>query len=261
ENTRLDMFHKLITVAMHGALHRADFSTPRGILHALDVGYGTGIWLLDMADLYPSARLYGIDTVPEVDFEQPDWGFAHGSFDYIHMSQLLGSVSDWERLCRTAFRYLAPGTGRLELVEVDWEPCCDDGTLSPSLQEPINLWWQCMLEATRATGKSIAYPRNIRAILEHIGFEVELEEKVRIESWDNKVAENDRIREITRWYFGIMGHSPPDSVGDALDSWSGLSMALFTQKLNWHPADVMRLQDSILNNNVMRSSIHLHHFL
>lgn len=105
---------------MHGSLHRADFSTPRGVLHALDVGYGTGIWLLDMADLYPSARLYGIDMVPEalrdvprpggnvicreVDFEHPDWGFAFGSFDYIHMSQLLGSVSDWERLCRTAFR-------------------------------------------------------------------------------------------------------------------------------------------------------------
>lgn len=118
-----------------------------------------------------------------------------------------------------------------------------------------------MLEASRAAGKSIAYPRNIRAILEHIGFEVELEEKVRIESWDNKVAENDRIREITRWYFGIMGHSPPDSAGDGLDSWSGLSMALFTRMLNWNPADVMRLQESILDNNVMRSSIHLHHFL
>ena len=43
---------------MEGALHKSPLKDPREIL---DVGTGTGIWAIDMADRYPNAKVTGID--------------------------------------------------------------------------------------------------------------------------------------------------------------------------------------------------------
>ena len=41
-----------------GKLHLAPIKNPHRIL---DIGTGTGIWAIDMADLYPSAEVIGTD--------------------------------------------------------------------------------------------------------------------------------------------------------------------------------------------------------
>lgn len=41
-----------------GKLHLAPIKNPHRIL---DIGTGTGIWAIDMADLYPSAEVVGTD--------------------------------------------------------------------------------------------------------------------------------------------------------------------------------------------------------
>lgn len=102
------------------SLHKAHISSPTGRPRVLDVGYGTGMWLMDMLNLYPDAALVGIDIAPiadglpepggdlryiaPVDFTQDNWGLSEGSFDFIRMSQLCGSVPDWKRLCTNALR-------------------------------------------------------------------------------------------------------------------------------------------------------------
>ncbi len=46
---RLDVFHKIFTVARKGAIHSAPFQDPERP-QTLDLGCGTGIWGIDMAE-------------------------------------------------------------------------------------------------------------------------------------------------------------------------------------------------------------------
>ena len=53
ELDRLDMFHHLLTLRCNDKLHLAPINAhPQRIL---DLGTGTGIWAVEMGDLYPSA--------------------------------------------------------------------------------------------------------------------------------------------------------------------------------------------------------------
>lgn len=101
----------------------------RGPTNVLDVGTGTGIWALDMADAYPSASVVGTDISPiqpswvppnctfYLDDAQLDWTFEPASFDFIHIRALYGSISDWPRLYAQARDALAPG-GWIENFEL-----------------------------------------------------------------------------------------------------------------------------------------------
>ena len=62
ENDRLDFQHAMLLRTLGGKLHLAPI--PRDIQNALDVGTGTGIWAIDFADEYPSARVVGTDLSP-----------------------------------------------------------------------------------------------------------------------------------------------------------------------------------------------------
>lgn len=93
----------------------------QSISQVLDVGTGTGIWAIDMADTYPETTVVGTDIsaiqpnwVPpncffEIEDAQLDWTFAPGRFDFIHIRALYGSISDWPALYEQAYRTLRPG--------------------------------------------------------------------------------------------------------------------------------------------------------
>jgi methylase of polypeptide subunit release factors len=57
----LDVHHAIFTLLLNGRLHMAPLVEPRRIL---DIGTGTGIWAIDMADQYPSADVIGTDLSP-----------------------------------------------------------------------------------------------------------------------------------------------------------------------------------------------------
>jgi len=96
--------------------------TPRFILqHILDVGTGTGIWAIDVADAFPCARVIGTDISPtqptwapanvefQIDDANLEWTFPENSFDFIHIRYLHGAISDWDAFYKQVYKTLKPG--------------------------------------------------------------------------------------------------------------------------------------------------------
>jgi 2-polyprenyl-3-methyl-5-hydroxy-6-metoxy-1,4-benzoquinol methylase len=55
---RLDYHHKVMSSLLEGKLHLAPLETPYRIV---DIGTGTGIWAIDMADMYLGTDVIGND--------------------------------------------------------------------------------------------------------------------------------------------------------------------------------------------------------
>jgi ubiquinone/menaquinone biosynthesis C-methylase UbiE len=63
---RLDLHHEMMRLLWNDKLHESPLDKPHRIL---DIGTGTGIWAIDMADQYPMAEVIGTDLSPI----QPQW--------------------------------------------------------------------------------------------------------------------------------------------------------------------------------------------
>jgi SAM-dependent methyltransferase len=139
EQDRLDMQFWAIHDAFGNKYFFAPISEhPQNII---DIGTGTGIWAIDMADLYPSARVTGTDlspiqpnwVPPNAMFELHDcteypWDFTK-KFDFIH-TQLLNAfaIRDWDAFYQECFNNLQPG-GWVESHEFDLMVRTDDNSL------------------------------------------------------------------------------------------------------------------------------------
>ncbi|KAK2011582.1 S-adenosyl-L-methionine-dependent methyltransferase [Colletotrichum eremochloae] len=139
EQDREDMKHALIVNVCEGALHRAPLDHPQKIL---DIGTGTGIWVIEMGDLYPEANITGIDLSPIqpefvppnvnflVDDAEAEWLYPDDSFDYIHLRHMAAFIRDWPKLLSQAYRVLKPG-GWIEFQDLCMRMASDDGTMAP----------------------------------------------------------------------------------------------------------------------------------
>jgi ubiquinone/menaquinone biosynthesis C-methylase UbiE len=61
ELDRMDFEHHIFKLLLDGRLHLNPLEHPQRIL---DLGTGTGIWAIEMADQYPSASIIGTDLSP-----------------------------------------------------------------------------------------------------------------------------------------------------------------------------------------------------
>ena len=115
----------MYTLTLGGELHLAPIKAPREIL---DVGTGTGIWAIQMADKFPEAQVTGTDLSPiqpdlvpcncvfEIDDVSLDWTWDENQLDFVHAREMMGSIKDWDLFCSEALRCIAPG-GYIEIME------------------------------------------------------------------------------------------------------------------------------------------------
>ncbi|GAW25906.1 putative methyltransferase domain-containing protein [Rosellinia necatrix] len=117
EQNREDMLHAMMLEGTNGRRFFAPISS--NPLKILDLGTGTGIWAIEMADMYPSADVLGTDLSPI----QPSWIPANCRFivddvedtwengsdwDFIHLRNMLPILRDPLALLRNAFENLRP---------------------------------------------------------------------------------------------------------------------------------------------------------
>ncbi|KAK2041695.1 S-adenosyl-L-methionine-dependent methyltransferase, partial [Colletotrichum somersetense] len=70
---REDMKHAMVVHLCSGKLYNAPLKNPQRVI---DVGTGTDIWAIDMADEYPDADVVGIDLSPiQPEFVPPNVHF------------------------------------------------------------------------------------------------------------------------------------------------------------------------------------------
>ncbi|KAI5782025.1 S-adenosyl-L-methionine-dependent methyltransferase [Peziza echinospora] len=161
EQSRLDLHHEIFLLMLDGELHLAPVTDPKWIL---DLGTGTGIWAIDMADKFPEANVIGTDLCPiqpgwvppncrfEVDDMEASDGLLYPDdhFDFIHIRNLCQSIGDWDSLMNEVWRKTKPG-GWVELAELGAVTFCDDAPLA--VDNPVNVFLKTLSSTLEQVGR------------------------------------------------------------------------------------------------------------
>ncbi|KAA8909089.1 TAM domain methyltransferase [Sphaerosporella brunnea] len=178
EQERMDIAHEMFFSLFDGQLHKAPLAdNPQNIL---DVGTGTGIWAVDMADKHPGAMVLGIDLSPiqptwipdncrfEIDDAEREWAYSLNTFDLIHIRNLDQGIRNWPKVLAEASRCLKPGS-YLELSETSVIFQCDDGTMTKDT--PAYRWSALMEEAMAKAGRPAIRQGQLEQRLKDAGYE------------------------------------------------------------------------------------------
>ncbi|KAK8074765.1 methyltransferase LaeA [Apiospora hydei] len=271
EQDRQDIQHKFFTVTREDEDQKPG-REPRSVkgLHArrllcngppkiLDLGCGTGIWCIDMADLYPGASILGWDLSMRMqpanmalgmqfqprDITDPTWDLDPNSMDLIHMRLLGGCVADWRTVYQNVFksvkilladwkialtadlRHLKPGTGLFEHIEIDYRPFSPDNSLPEN--SSIEYWMREVYGAYEQYGKPLFPKDDLPALLQQLGF-VEITHQVQ-EIPYHPWPQDERLKNIARWFnLGMQSAIPAMSIAP-LTRYAGMTLDQ-VEKLN-----------------------------
>ncbi|KAM4062766.1 methyltransferase [Hirsutella rhossiliensis] len=233
EMDRMDLCHSMY----YALLDKKRFSAPinPNPQRILDLGCGTGIWAVDMADEYPSAEVVGVDIAPTQpdwvppncsfeldDIEQP-WTWKESQADFIFGRDLFLSVRDFPRLIDQCYRHLKSG-GWLEFQSVTGIVQCDDGTL------PKDSAYQAMSDnveqACKQFGTPVDDPLRWKQWLVEGGFEgvTEKVHKLPCSPW----ALDKRLKLVGMW-----------EQHHLLNNVDGMIMRLFHKGLGWTEQEIL----------------------
>ncbi|KAJ5109583.1 hypothetical protein N7532_002228 [Penicillium argentinense] len=233
EQDRMDVLHHVFRLTLNGELCQTELDNP---IRVLDIGTGTGIWAIEVADQFPAAEVIGVDLSPIQpgwvppnlrfvieDINQPDWSFAEGSFDFIHVRSLAGSIDDWPLFLRQCYDHLKPG-GRIEITECNPHLECDDD--SWPADSHLRTWESEFHRITAIQGRVWDLGPRIRSLLQDAAFEdIQVTgSRVPVGTW----PKDPKLKEIGRYFRAQLADG-------AIESYS---LALFTRFGNWTSAEV-----------------------
>ncbi|TDZ15644.1 Secondary metabolism regulator LAE1 [Colletotrichum orbiculare MAFF 240422] len=176
EQNREDMLHAMMLEVTDGRLHFAPIAdSPQKII---DLGTGTGIWAIEMGELFPGAEVTGLDLSPIqpvwvppnvrflVDDVEDTW-LNGRDFDFVHLRNMVPILKSPVDLLRNAYEHMKPGAW-VELQDVDGQVHCDDGTLPPDW--PLVRFTEALVEAFAKFGTNSHAAVFGRQYLEQAGF-------------------------------------------------------------------------------------------
>ncbi|KAF2841941.1 methyltransferas-like protein [Patellaria atrata CBS 101060] len=197
-----DLSHHLWLVTLDNKLFLAPVENPQRIL---DLGCGTGIWAMDVAEQYPNAQVKGIELSPiqptwtppnaifEIDDYNLDW-LDENKFDLIHARELLGSCPDWVELYKKALKALKPG-GWFDQAEPSLFFTSDHIDLPQ--EHCYTQWGRLMLDAGEKSGMTFNIGPYLKEWMEEAGF---VNVTMRRVAWPiGKWAKNKSLQEIGFW--------------------------------------------------------------
>ncbi|KAI5845219.1 S-adenosyl-L-methionine-dependent methyltransferase [Morchella snyderi] len=201
QNEQLDIFHHVYILVLDGALYLAPIDeNPERVL---DLGTGTGIWAIDIADKFPNTKVIGNDLSPI----QP---------------------TCWSCLYKEAYAALKPG-GWFESVETAIEFYIDDNEGRPTATidstTSISQWCRLGIEASEKAGRPFDITDKLKGWMEDALF-INVEEsifKVPIGSW----PKDPKMKNIGRY-----------NLLNLLEALEGFTLALFTRFLDWTADEV-----------------------
>jgi len=252
QNTGLDIAHHFITMLKGDRLFEAPIDRP--LSNIIDVGTGTGIWAIDMADTYPAAQVIGTDIsaiqpmwVPpncvfHIDDAQLEWTYPPASFDFVHTRALYGSVSDWGKLYAQAYKALRPG-GWLEDLEFNITLHSDTRSVRDDPDHIFKRWSEVFFEATDRLGKTlrIGMGSTMRNLIAAAGFIDVVEKKYQVPSggWSS----DPRMKMIGRYNLAFLE-----------ESLEGFALFLLREIMGWSYIQVqmfvMEMRSEIRNSKI-----------
>lgn len=233
QNEGMDINHHTISLALDYKLYLAPLDNPKKIL---DIGTGTGIWAMDMADEFPDATVIGTDISPtqsnwvppnckfEIDDASQPWTFEDNTFDYIHVRFMLGCFKDWVAFYKECYRCLKPG-GYIEHLEGSPTVRCDDGSIPED--SVWTEWSKLFNKAGDVTGTPFelidgdVWVKNMEAA----GFVNSVKQPVKlpIGPW----AADKKMKEVGNFNFMMLDTSV-----------EGLAMYMLTNVMGWEYAEI-----------------------
>ncbi|EEP76185.1 predicted protein [Uncinocarpus reesii 1704] len=194
EQDRLDTQAAAIVEMLGGAPFLAPFEGLKNASKAVDVGCGTGVATVQIANKIPSAKVYGLDISPvppavqkiapgnaawaignvlDVDNKESEGEacqeiFAPSGLDYVFGRMLFLGLNDWSRYFSIASRALKSG-GIIEHQDLDWAfyRVASSECLSDKWE-----WYQAVVSGLKKAGLSTRSGSGAAQLMAEAGLEV-----------------------------------------------------------------------------------------